>query len=246
MAKISRTLERQDWAKLPEAVQVLYAEKNGKYHLDADDAEELANALARTKDEARQLKAKLDAAGDVDAEEYRRLKDESIKAQRQRDLDEKNFEKVLGEERAKLEGEVKKRDDLNAKLRGQLEEALVDGELTRAISGFPGASHALLIPAAKQRVKLKEVGGKIRAVILDDKGEPRLKDGAKTPEDVMGPAELIAEMRNSAEFAGAFPGSHNKVRDSRVLDLPPSPTAQNEKDQVNRLITQIEAGVKLS
>src|SRR6266571_3043670 len=137
---------------------------------------------------------------------------------------------------------------MRKKSRSVMRESLVDGELTRAISAYPGARHKLLMPAAKQKVDLREVGGKLRSVVLDDKGEPRLKQGAKTADEYMEPADLVAEMRNDKEYAGAFPASSGRVTDSRTLQPTPMGGGNaTERAQMATIMAEIATGAsKLS
>lgn len=244
MAKIARKITKADFQKLPDAVQALYTEKGGDYLLDADDADELRAALDRERTEHKAAKTRLEALKDIDPEQHRKLIEEATKAQRQRDLDEKNFQKVLDEESVKSKGEISKRDEQITRLLGELEAEKVDGELTRAISAYQGAKPKLILPAAKQVVKLREVGGVRRAVVLDEKGNPRLKADAKDADDFMGPADLIAEMRNDKEYAGAFPASNGRETSRPLMSTPTDPRSQHTMQTVNALADQIRAGSK--
>lgn len=241
MAKISRKLDRAAWAKLAPEMQGLYTEKSGQYVLDADDAEELANALKAQKDEVKELRDKLKTVEGIDPAKYKQLEEDAAKATRQRDLDERNFQKILDEDRAKHEGELKKRDDHAARLLGELEAERIDGELTRAAAQYKGASIDLILPAAKPFVKLREIGGKMRAVVLNDKGEPRLKPDAKTADDYMGPGELVAEMRNDKRYAAAFPANSPRQETQRLIPLAPG-SSNSERDMVNKVMEQVKAG----
>ncbi len=242
MAKIRRKLDRVEWAKLPQDVQGLYTAKGNEYFLDADDAEELSAAFERTKDDLRKANDKLATLGGIDPVEHQRLKDQATQAARDADIAKGNFQKILDQDTVAHQEELKKRDAKEQRLLGQLQESLVDGELTRAISSYPGARHKLLMPAAKQKVVLKEVGGKLRSVVLDDKGEPRLKQGAKSADEYMEPADLIAEMRNDKEYAGAFPANSGRVTDSRTLQPTPMGAKPGERTEMESIMQQIASG----
>src|SRR6266576_4402972 len=171
MAKIRRKLDRVEWAKLPQDVQGLYTAKGNEYFLDSDDAEELSAAFERTKDDLRKANDKLAALGGIDPAEHQRLKDQATQASRDADIAKGNFQKIIEQDAAAHADEIKKRDAREKNLVGQLRESLVDGALTRAISAYPGARLKLLMPAAKQQTDLREISGKLRPVVLDDKGE---------------------------------------------------------------------------
>jgi hypothetical protein len=222
MARIRQKLDRAEWAKLSQDMQALYTERDGTYFLDTDDAEEMRATLARQKGELTEAKRKLDAMRDVDPDEYQRLKTAAEKAERDKELEKGNFEKLEAQRIEEHARELKKRDDAALALRRQLEDSLVDGELTRAISTkYPTAKLTPIILGAKQTIKSMEIGGKLRAVVVDDKGEPRLKAGAKTTDDYMGPADRVDEMRNDKEWAPLFPATNvaqqNAPRAARSL-----------------------------
>lgn len=247
MAKIRQKLDRAEWAKLSQDIQSLYSVNGNDYVLDTDEAAELRTAFERTKDDLRKANDKLATLGGIDPAEHQRLKDQATQAARDADIAKGNFQKILDQDTVAHADELKKRDAREAKLLGQLQESLVDGELTRAISSYPGARHKLLMPAAKQKVVLKEVGGKLRSVVLDDKGEPRLKQGAKSADEYMEPGDLIAEMRNDKEYAGAFPANSGRVTDSRTLQPTPMGGSTTERAQVENILAQIGTGAsKLS
>lgn len=248
MAKIRQKIDRAEWAKLVQDIQALYVERAGQYVLDSDDAEELRSAFERQKEEAAALKQKLAVLGDIDPAEYERLKEAAAKSARDKDLEKGNFDKILAEESRTHAAELKKREDRERAILGRLEESLVDGELTRAISTHPGARHKLLMPAAKQKVALREIGGRLRSVVLDDKGEPRLKPGAKAADEYMEPADLIAEMRNDKEYAGAFPAAAGGVG-ARVplMATPTDSRSQAQRGVIESIVQQVKDGAtKLS
>lgn len=242
MAKAKSKLDRAEWAKLPPDVQAMYAERNGQFVIDTDEADELRVAFDRTKDELAAAKRRLDAVRDYDPEEYQRLKDAADKASRDNEIAKGNYEKILAQDAEKHQAELKKRDDMNALLRAQLEEEKIDGELTRAISAYPGARTKLLLPAARPKVVLREIDGKLRPVVLDDKGEPRMKPNAKSPKELMEPAELIAEMRNDKEYAGAFPAASVTQRQPGEVSSSIDPRSSRMRAEVDSITQQVLSG----
>lgn len=208
MARIRQKLDRAEWAKLSQDMQANYVERNGTYFLDTDDAEELRTAFERTRGELTEAQRKLSALKDVDPDEYEKLRRAAAEAERNKELEKGNFEKLDAQRIEEHAKEIKKRDEAALALRRQLEESLVDGEITRAVSAkYPGAKLTPILLGAKQTIKSMEIGGKLRAVVVDEKGEPRLKAGAKNTDDYMGPADRIDEMRNDKEWAGNFPAT---------------------------------------
>jgi hypothetical protein len=243
MAKARSKLDRADWAKLSQDVQGLYSERDGTFFLDDDGTEELRNSLERQKAENKAAKERLAALGDIDPEEHKRLKQQEAEAKRKADIDKGNYEKILTEERATYTKELEKRDTHAKGLRAQLDEAMIDGELIREISKYPGARHKLLMPALKPQVRLKEFEGKFRAVVVDEKGEPRLKAGAKTADEFMGPADLVTEARNDKELAGAFPASGSGTKATTVTI--PAPGSSTDAAESAKIAEQVRAGANV-
>lgn len=241
MARIRQKLDRAEWAKLTQDMQALYVERDGSYFLDSDDAEELRGTLERQKAELADSRRRLAALGDVDAAEYERLKTAEAQAKRDKEIEKGNFEKLVAQDREAHAAALKKAGERELAVRAQLEESLVDGEIVRALAAkYPGAKQTPILLGAKQTVKAMEVGGKLRAVVLDDKGQPRLKAGAKTTDDYMGPADRIDEMRNDKEWAGNFPATAVGQPHQRLAIT--SPQTRAARDEADQLAQQIRDG----
>lgn len=243
MAKIKEKLDRAEYGKLSAEFQALYVAQGDAYVLDSDGASELRNAFERTKGELADARKRLDALKDIDPAKHAELLDAAQKAEREKELAAGNYQKLMEQDRLAHQAELKKHADLAAALRAQLEDSLVDGELTRAISAYPGARPKLLLPAARSKVALREIGGKQRAVVLDDKGEPRLKPGAKTADEYMAPADLVAEMRNDKEYAGAFPASSTQPLQRSTSLQPDGGVPSGDRAVVESIAQQIRDGV---
>lgn len=241
MARIRQKLDRAEWAKLSQDMQQLYVERNGSYVLDSDDAEELRTAFDRQKAELAAAKLRLAETGDLDAQEFARLKKAEAEATRERDLERGNYDKIRVEDEKAHKAEIEKAAKREERIRTQLEESLVDGEITRAIAAFPGAKVTPLLLGAKRLVKLQEIGGVHRAVVLDEKGEPRLKAGAKKADEYMTPADLVTEMRNDKEWAGNFPATSVAPPGSRQPALS-TPQSMAKKDLIKNLADQVAGG----
>jgi hypothetical protein len=241
VARIRQKLDRAEWAKLSQDMQALYVDKNGTYFLDSDEADELRTALDRTKGDLVETRRKLEAIQDVDPAEYQRLKAAADQAARDKELEAGNFKKLEEQTRATHAAELKKRDDQYLALRAQHEELIVDGEVMRALTTkYPGAKITPILLGAKQSVKAMEINGRLRAVVLDDKGEPRLKAGAKTTDDYMGPTDRIDEMRNDKEWAGNFPAT--AVAQQQQRHIVSSPASRAQREEVDQIVQQVRDG----
>lgn len=243
MAKAKQKLDRAEWAKLAQDVQAMYTERDGSYYLDTEEAEGLRSALDRKSGELVELKRKMDALAAVDPDEYSRLKAAADQAARDKELEKGNFEKLLTQDREAHAKALAAKDAAASALRAQLESSLVDGELTRSIAKYPGAKQTPLLLGAKRFTKLMEINGLQRAVVVDAKGEPRLKAGAKTADDYMTPDDLVTEMRNDKEWAGNFPAS-NVATPRSLTTVGAQPQSRATRDMAEQIGQRIAAGDK--
>jgi len=241
VARLRQKLDRAEWAKLPQDRQSDYIERDGTFFLDTEESEALRTAFDRTKGELTEAQRRLTALKDVDPDEYERLRKAAAEAERNKELEKGNFEKLTLQEREDHAKELKKRDDGLLGMRRQLEDSIVDGEIMRAITAkYPGAKVTPILLGAKQTVKSMEIGGKLRAVVVDEKGEPRLRPGAKTVDDYMGPADRVDEMRNDKEWAGNFPAG--TVAQPATRSAISSPQQRALKDTTETLAQAIRDG----
>jgi hypothetical protein len=199
---LKRTLEKAEFASLDAGLRSAYVERDGKYVLDADDSPMLT-ALEQERAAKKQLEAKLAGYGDLTPEQVKALTDAKAKAERQRDLDSGNFDKIVAEMNAKHAKDLELRDQGEARLRSTLESALIDAEATRALVGLKG-NPDLLLPVIKARAKLQTVGDREVAVIIGEKGGPLLKAGAKGADDFMDMTEYVGTLKADKRYAGAF------------------------------------------
>ena len=133
-----------------------------------------------------------------EAEADRKAKD----AKRKGDWDKR--EQQLREEYDKL---IKAKDGDILSLSGDLEHHLVGNVIKEAIAAEK-ASLRLLEPHVRNSVRIhKAEDGTRVAVVVDDKGNRRLKDGAKTTADFMSIRDFVVTLREDTDFQGAFDGS---------------------------------------
>jgi hypothetical protein len=240
MAKLKRTLEPAEHSALSPALRELYTERGGKYVLDADDAEGLLASLETERQAKKALEAQLAGFGKLTPEEVKKIQESAAKAEREKDFASGNFEKILAEERAKHQKDLELRDQGEARLRSSLESALIDAEAVRAITAH-GGNPELLLPIIKARTKLQTVGEQEVAVIIGDKGGPRLKTGAKSSEEYMGMGEFVAELKSDKRYAGAFASGMGSGTGGARTDSRPSVRTQ-QGDAVAKIAAAVSEG----
>ena len=195
---------------LDESLHELYVETDGgKFKLDIDGLESHPDVtgLVGNRDailaEKRKLQAALDKLSGVDPEEYEALKKEAEEAERAALEKKGEFDKIMEQTVQKHQKAIEQRDARESSLRSKLEELMIDNEATKIIVSeeFKG-SPTLLMPHVRKRVRVEEVDGEFRTVVLaSDMSTPMVASGSG---ERAGLKDLIAEMREKPEFGAAF------------------------------------------
>ncbi|AWJ93838.1 hypothetical protein Sp245p_28885 (plasmid) [Azospirillum baldaniorum] len=114
---------------------------------------------------------------DIDLDEYVRLRQEAAEAQeRLRQAEEEklkksgDFEAIKKRLQDDFQAQVKVKDERIATLYRNLEQKLVDAELTAAISAEKGIPQ-ILLPLLKNRVKVTEVEGQFITEVIGEDGQ---------------------------------------------------------------------------
>ena len=205
MARLRAVVDSLDG--IDESLRELYTEReDGKFALDAEGVEDvsgLKSALAKTKDELRKAKGRVPA--DFDPEKYEELLALQEEFQKGK-LPEKQREEFDSLKQQLQEQHKKQTGQLEAKierLQGALRKELVTARAASAIAAQKGSVRLLLPHVERYSNVLESDDGDFTPVVVDDKGHTRVnKDGEPMTYD-----ELVAEMRASADFQGAFEGT---------------------------------------
>jgi len=142
----------------------------------------------------------------VDLDEYRKMKADADKLAEEKARAEGDFEKLMQREREKYDGLIKERDAKIETLTGSLQSTLIESAAKSAISAHGGDAE-LLLPHVTRAAKLIEKDGRHMAVVVDEKGDPRLSPDAKTAQDYMGIDHLVAGWKEGGKYPGAFAGT---------------------------------------
>lgn len=197
--------------EVPEKHRDLYKERNGKWYLEAEDNDDMAEVRSalekeRTKNTelGRQIK-KWEKAGKTPEEIMSLLEgnaDMDAAVDKARKEVEDKHSKTLEQVNKKHEQELSKRDQKVQRLTTKLHDSLVAGPASQAIAKHKGVA-SLLMPHIRQRVKVVEEGDEFHVRIVDAKGEPRVNDKGA----FLGLDDLVAEMRETEDFGRAFEGT---------------------------------------
>lgn len=174
-----------------------------------DEAKRMRDALKQANKEAQTRREKLNQYEELGLEDLERAKEilkEREESEIKRAEEEKNFtewqEKIKGRYESQINDVASKVEQTQAaadRYKSQLENYLVDNEALRVLKELKGEPQFIL-PHLKNEVKVTEdESGKMSVQIVDEYGEPRLKDGKP-----MTVKDRLTEMREDAVFGKAF------------------------------------------
>ncbi len=163
-------------------------------------------ALKANRDEILKEKKRADAAlkawDGKDPTKYDELVAAADEAARKKAAAEGDFDALKKQMSDKHAGELTVRDTKIAKLNKAIEKRLVDAELTRAIAAKKGEPD-LLLPYARQFMRVKETDDDFEGYIADERGNPLVADGKGTAMTV----DQFVEQNLMTKFPRAFEGT---------------------------------------
>lgn len=172
---------------------------------DVEDTAGLKSALAKTRDEKRELARKLKNTSEkfagFDMDEYEKLKGAETDAETAKLAAAGEWDKIKEQMITQHAADLQKERDENARLTRQLEAVQVDSKVVEAISKA-GGNVELLKPHVRSRLQLNT--DDFTTTVLDDDGKTPKVDGDGNPVTI---DTLISEMRKSDTYAGAFKAS---------------------------------------
>lgn len=152
----------------------------------------------------KRLDAALKAFEGIDPEEFKNLKTAAEKAEREKQEGAGNWKALETQLLKKMEDERTAWDGERKKLRGALDNHLIDAAALAELSKHSDAP-TLLLPHIKRQMQVIEQDGQFHARIVDNQGNVRIGKGAGSAPMTL--AELMDEMRQSNDYALAFRGT---------------------------------------
>lgn len=176
-----------------------------KAELEAALAETTAGLKANREEalrEAKQAKAALKNYEGVDPEEFKRLKAAATEAEQKKAAAEGDFnalkKQLLDQHASEKQGLEKKISKYSA----EIEKRAVQAALIEAITTEKGNAK-MLLPYAKQFVRVRETEDGFEAFVADDKGNPMIGDAQGAPMTI----KQFVQATLKTEFPGAFEGT---------------------------------------
>lgn len=210
---------------LDDSIKALYRKTDNGYVLDADGepADEVAglkSALAKEKQEALELKQKLEGLSKNELSELKKLKKMAEDAERERLERDGNWEAVKSQMLKKHQEEMEQVQSRMSGVQGQLERVLVDQAAIEAIVANKG-NPKLLLPIVKSSLRLVEENGQQVVRVVNAQGQPIVANAKGDPMTIAGYVEsLKAEPDYQAAFAASgATGGGSQTGNSGQIDM---------------------------
>lgn len=211
--------------EIEEPLRALYAEKDGKFHLDVDglpdsdnELKAVRNALKKSNSEAakeRERRRAFEALG-KSPEEIQTMLDElnglqELKEKHEMTEAEKKgqWDELKKQMNEKQEAQLKAKDALIlaeqqkvSTLHKSIEQHIIQSSAIAAIAEHKGIAK-LLLPFVSEHIRVSNEDGKFSVHVVDDKGEPKVNDKGE-PITI---SEFVGEMQADPIFSRAFEGS---------------------------------------
>lgn len=191
---------------IPEGARGAYAERDGKFHLDAVLDAPSAALVAKNAEliaKNKTLSARAAVIGERTPEEVTADLDYAAKQREKAAKDAGDFESLKTQlvtatnaEKAVLNAKI-------TKIETKLFNVLGSSVAERAIVA-KGIKAKVLLPHVLPYIKIVEHDGEYAAQVVDDAGKPRIADGQATPMTI---EQLVDEFVANPDFAGIVPAS---------------------------------------
>lgn len=193
---------------LSDEVKALYVEKDGKFVLDVEGAEDnsgLKSALDKERARARELEKQQRMWRDLGKtpEEIQALVEAQRKQEEENAKKAGEWDKLKAQMVEKHNKQLLEKDEAIKGMQSSLEKYLIEASATEAIAASKGVP-ALLIPHVRSSAKVvREENGDYSVRIVDVKGDPRVNQKG----EYLTIKDLVEEMKASDIFGRAFDGS---------------------------------------
>lgn len=202
--KLAVTVESLD--SVPEAVRGFYEEADGKFRLAVDgirteqDIQGLKSALDKEREARKALEKRTKSLPeDFDADEWQRLRQDA-EERAQREAERKGeWDKLAKQMADKHEQALAKKAQEMEGLRSRLDTVLRENAARDALEKADAFVH-IALPHVLARTEMRDIDGELRAVVLNEAGEPRVDDNGK----FLTIDALVKEMSEQDEWAALF------------------------------------------
>lgn len=185
-------ITKEEFGKLPEAMQKEYAEADGGYTLKLEGHEETFVPIAK-KNEAEKHRAEAERKlGEVEARETKLLAD----LEKAKGGSKEEIERIRSEAQAEIEKIKKENEAREAAALEERKKSFVDSHVTK-FANEKFTTPSLISRAMRDRLTAAEVNGEMVLRVLDEKGN----------ESVKSVSDLEKEFLENKEYASIIKGS---------------------------------------
>lgn len=190
---------------IPEAARGAYAERDGKFVLDAaiEDTAGLKAKNAELIAKNKSLAARAAIIGERTPEEVAADLEFAAKQREKAAKDAGDFESLKAQLVTATKAEKEKLQARITQVEKKLFDVLGSSVAERAITA-KNIKAKVLLPHVLPYIKIVEHDGEYAAQVVDDSGNPRIADGQATPMTI---EQLVDEFVANPDFAGIVPAS---------------------------------------
>lgn len=158
--------------------------------------QELQNKLSEFRNTNIEYRQRLEKLGEIDPDEYKSLKEEARQREIQRQKDEGDFERIIGETKEQYEQRLAQKDEKLSSVQAQLEQHLKKDTLEREMLAqglVPDGLDVAISHAERFFQTTERDDGSVGVTVVDKDGKPRYNSDG----DPMTPAEWVEEFGQS-------------------------------------------------
>lgn len=186
---------------IPEVLRAQATEVDGKFQLPVEGLTNKVTELLGTNTKYKTIYDKFKDLGDnIDSKKVQQALTEMQDADKREEEVNKRILAAVADNNKARQKDIDDALAREKKIRGSLEERIIDGDLGAAVTAAEGDPF-FVIPSLRQNVRTFEEGGKYVAKVVDADGKPRLNAATGAP---MTLADLVTEAKADKKFASVF------------------------------------------
>lgn len=175
--------------------------------------------------EKKELQKRVSEFSGLDPEEVRKAVAEMEKVSQAKLREAGEYEKLLADTEAKFSKELEHREQKIKALEDANRRAVLDREIGLAIATADAINPDTVVPLIEKSLKVVEgKDGTYSAVVVDEHGEPRLREKAKNAQDFLRAKDLVGEMKTNPDLGHLF-----KAPDASGGGAPPGSRSGGQK-----------------
>ena len=165
---LSRKIDKTTFDSLNETLKEQYAERDGNYFLDVEDAKELSNAYERQKETNQTLKSELETL----RTELQNIRSDAENAKAEKNRKTKDYDALEADYNRKLQEKDTGYKTQEQKYKDTIQKMLVDNKALELATEAFGENAEIMLPHIKSRLQADFDGDMPTTRVLDKNGQP--------------------------------------------------------------------------